>query len=419
MRKIQKFRIYSLMILLLLFNACATTHLPPIGVQEHSFQLANDEARLWEMSEQEQQKLDQSAKIYHDPLLEDYLNQVIRRLAPDEVEKEVNFTVKVLKDPSLNAFAYPNGRVYIHTGLLARVENEAQLATVLGHEAMHVVNRDAVRYFRSTRNKVIWANIAAIAGSIAVSAAVGSQVEGGNYAAASVLSQTSQLMLGLGLQLGLLASVNGYSRHLEDQADAGAMGLLVKAGYDPHEAPKVHQLLLETYGDPSKIENFFFGNHSRNQERIANYEELLRTTYGQATTDPTLMKNTETFERRMRVVVRENAFLDIEAGRYNTARAALDRVIRIQPDDAKAHYYLGELYRRRAKGLDDLELAIKAYEQALSYAPDLGEAYKGLGLTQYKAGKKALARKAFERYLELNPDSKDKQQIREYLIELG
>ncbi|GIX48217.1 MAG: hypothetical protein KatS3mg131_2428 [Candidatus Tectimicrobiota bacterium] len=226
-------------------------------------------------------------------------------------------------------------------GLLARLENEAQLATVLGHEAMHVINRDAVRHFRSTRNKLIWANIAAIAGSIAVAAAAGSELEKGNYVTASVINQTAQLMLGLGLQLGLLASVNGYSRALENQADEGAMRLLVEAGYDPKEAPKVHALLLETYGDPSKLENFFFGSHARNQERLAHYQQLLQTTYAQAAREPQRRVSSEAFARRLRVVVRENALLDLEAGRYNTAQVALQRVLAQQPNDAKAHYYLG------------------------------------------------------------------------------
>ena len=409
----------ALVFVLLVLNACATTHLPPFGATAQPLRLARDEARIWQMSAREQQKLDKSAKIYHDPLLEDYLNRVVRRLVPDEVEKEVQFTVKVIKDPSLNAFAYPNGRIYVHTGLLARMENEAQLATVLGHEAMHVINRDAVRHFRSTRNKLILANVAAIAGSIAVSAIAGNELEKGNLVTASVISQTAQVMLGLGLQLGLLAAVNGYSRSLENQADAGAMRLLVEAGYDPKEAPKVHALLLKTYGDPTKIENFFFGSHARNQERIAHYEELLHTTYAAAAQDPTRITTTAAFARRLRAVVRDNALLDIEAGRYNTAEAALERVLRQQPNDAKAHYYLGELYRRRAQNATDLIRAVEAYQQAIAHDPKLAGAYRGLGLVQYQRGHKREARTAFERYLQLQPQAKDREQIEDYLVELS
>src|SRR5207245_8552276 len=47
----------------------------------------------------------------------------------------------VLRDPTLAAFAMPEGRVFLHTGLLSRLENEAQLATILGHEVTHVYER--------------------------------------------------------------------------------------------------------------------------------------------------------------------------------------------------------------------------------------------------------------------------------------
>ena len=58
----------------------------------------------------------------------------------------VRYRVRVIEDPTLNAFAYPHGSLYVHTGLLARMENEDQLATVFGHEMTHVENRHMLRY---------------------------------------------------------------------------------------------------------------------------------------------------------------------------------------------------------------------------------------------------------------------------------
>jgi beta-barrel assembly-enhancing protease len=258
-------RYTALVLVLILVVACATTNIPPIGSSPQPFQLSADEREIWEQSEAEQQKLNRRGRLYQDPLLEEYINDIARRLTPPQVEEQgIPIRVRIIQDPSLNAFAYPNGALYIHTGLLARVENEAQLATVLGHEMTHVINRDAVRQYRSTRNKVIAANIAAVAASIGVSAVAGDQWRRGNAVTAAVIGQTANVMLGLGLQLGLLAAVNGYGREIEDAADTGAMQLLTQAGYDINEAPKVHQILLQRYGDPSRLENFFFGNHARN-----------------------------------------------------------------------------------------------------------------------------------------------------------
>jgi tetratricopeptide (TPR) repeat protein len=226
------------------------------------------------------------------------------------------------------------------------------------------------------------------------------------------------VLLGLGLQLGLLAAVNGYGREIEDMADVGAMRLMTQAGYDINEAPKVHQMLLQRYGDPSRLENFFFGNHSRNQERIEHYERMLSTDYVQMAQGPHLITNTEEFQRRTRPLVRDNAILDVEAGRYGTAKAALERVLAVVPTDAKALFYLGELYRKQRKDPADVEHAITAYRKAAEHDPSYPEPQRNLGLLYYTRGKRAEARQAFERYLELKPHADDRQQVREYLLEL-
>jgi predicted Zn-dependent protease len=338
---------------------------------------------------------------------------------PPEVKGEdVPIRVRVLKDPSLNAFAYPNGAIYIHSGLLARVENEAQLATVMAHEMTHVINRDTVRHYRSTRNKVILANIGAVAASIGLAAVAGEQSRRGNVVTGAVISQTANVMLGLGLQLGLLAAVNGYGRGLEDQADHGAMRLLAQAGYDVKEAPRVHQILLERYGDPSRLENFFFGNHSRNQERIANYERLLSQEYAAVVRAPDRLTNSVEFQRRTRTLVRENAVLDLEAGRFGTAKAALERVLAVMPTDAKAYFYLGEIYRKQRQDATDVEHAIAAYQKAIEHDPSYAEPHRSMGLVYYVSGRRGEARQAFERYLALHPNAEDRPQVREYLLEL-
>ena len=76
-----------------------------------------------------------------------------RLLPPGTLDAGVSPSIHVLINPSLNAFAYPTGAIYVHSGLLARLENEAQLATVLAHEIAHIVHRHAIRHLRQERNK--------------------------------------------------------------------------------------------------------------------------------------------------------------------------------------------------------------------------------------------------------------------------
>jgi len=399
-----------------------------MGAQGKPFQLLADERALWQQAEKEEEKLEKSGRLYDDPLLEEYLGRVADRLLPPEITEagNVGFRFRVLKDPTLNAFALPNGRVYLHTGLLARLENEAQLATILAHETTHVTHRHALKFTRDARNKALAFTVLGIAASIGVAAVAGDQARRGNPVTAHVLSQTANVMLGLGLQLSLLAAVNGFGRDLEAEADQEGMDRLVRAGYDPGEAPKVFELLKQDHGDPGKMENFFFGSHPRLAERIETTTHLLQSRYAARAADPTLVKDGPDFQLRMRSLVRENAALDIRAGRFRLAQAQLDRVLALTPKDPTAHLYYGDLHRlqsQRARLLADKEAharrAIERYEQAAGLDPAFAEPFRQLGFLYYQQREPARAREAFEKYLTLKPAAPDARRIKEYLLELG
>ncbi|MBI4589289.1 MAG: tetratricopeptide repeat protein [Candidatus Rokubacteria bacterium] len=409
-----------------LLAGCASARVPPIGA-ERPFTMAADERQIWAQAEKEEAKLEKSGKLYDDPLLEEYLARVGDRLLPDEVKEAggPGLRFAVFRDPTLNAFAMPNGRLYIHTGLLARLENEAQLATILGHELAHVTNRDALRFQRDSRNKMIALNVLAIAASIGVAVAAGKQAEHGNVVGAAVLSQTANAILGLGLQLAALAAINGYGRDLERQADEDGMARFVKAGYDPKQALRVFELLRKDGGDPSRLENFFFGSHPRLDERIETTSSLLRTRYAAEAQGSSRIVDSPEFGLRLRTVVRENAALDIRAGRFNLARAQLDRVLALTPRDPVAHLYYGDLYRiqaQRARALADKDVlvrqAIERYTEAATLDPTYSDPFRQLGFLYYQQGEWERAREAFQTYLRLKPDAPDARRIKEYLVEL-
>ncbi|MEK7879169.1 MAG: M48 family metalloprotease, partial [candidate division NC10 bacterium] len=346
----------ALALIISMLAGCASTNIPPMGAQGKPFQLLADERALWQQAEKEEEKLEKSGRLYDDPLLDEYLGRLADRLLPPEVKEagNVGFRFRVLKDPTLNAFALPNGHIYLHTGLLSRLQNEAQLATIIAHESTHVTHRHALKFNRDARNKSLALSVLGIAASIGVAAVAGDQARRGNPVAAQVLSQTANVMLGLGLQLSLLAAVNGFGRDLEAEADQEGMDRLVKAGYDPREAPKVFELLQRDHGDPGKMENFFFGSHPRLAERIETTTRLLQSRYAAPAADPALIKAGPDFPLRMRTLIRENAALDIRAGRFKLAQAQLDRVLALTPKDPTAHLYYGDLHRlqsQRAKAI--------------------------------------------------------------------
>ena len=145
-------RVFAAAITILILSSCATTNIAPVGQQE-SFKLEKDEKRIWNRSKEEQARINRSNLIYDDPPLTAYVNSVAQQLIPQDVEDMgLSIEVKVIKNPLLNAFAYPNGAIYVHTGILAKMDNEAQLSTLLGHEMTHATHRHAVRQFRSVKN---------------------------------------------------------------------------------------------------------------------------------------------------------------------------------------------------------------------------------------------------------------------------
>ena len=415
-----------LVILALVLPSCATRNIPPIGAGGQPFRPEKGERELWAKAEEEEAQLLKRAKAYDDPLLEEYLARVGDKLTPEDVRAAggPGFKFGVMSDPTLNAFAMPNGRIYVHSGLLARLDNEAQLAMILGHEMTHVTDRHALRFTNDARNKQILYTVLAVAASIGVAVAAGSRVKAHDPIGAAVIGQTANAILGLGLQLAAIAAINGYGRDLEREADRGGMEKLVRAGYDPREAQKVFELLKKDSGDRGSLETFFFGNHPKLQERIDTTQELLRTRYANAATE-TAARDSEEFRLRTRTVVRENAALDIKAGRFSLAQRQLDRVLSITPKDPIAQLYYGDLYRlqaQRARAAADktalTQQALGRYERAAELDPSYPDTFRQLGFLYYQQKDPGRAKDAFEKYLALKPNAPDSRRIKEYLVEL-
>jgi beta-barrel assembly-enhancing protease len=416
----------GLVIVTVLAAACASRTVTPIGAGGQPFTPEADERALWASAEKEEQALLKKARPYEDPQLEQYLARIGDRLTPAEVRAAggPGFKFGVIRDPTLNAFAMPTGKIYVHTGLLSRLDNEAQLAMILGHEMTHVTHRHALSFQRDAQNKQTLYGALGAATAVGVAATTASRGEAGAPAGA-LIGQTANTILGLGLQLVAVASINGYGRHLERDADDGGMQNLVRAGYDPKEAAKVFEVLRSESKDRGSLETFFFGSHPKLTERIETTRELLATRYAAAAAAPTAVRDTEDFQLRMRPVVRENAYEDIRAGRFSVAQGQLDRVLAVTPRDPVAHVYYGDLHRLQAQRAPDAAqkaqaaaLALASYEKAAALDPALPEPHRQLGFLYYQEKQNARAREAFGKYLALKPDASDAKRIKEYVAEL-
>jgi beta-barrel assembly-enhancing protease len=379
---------YILLILMLCFAAaCSTPAKLPLATDNSG---VDDEKRLWQRSEDEQKVLTRSGLIYRDDQLDDYLNQVARKLQPPEILEHIPFRIMVIKSPYLNAFAFPNGVIYIHTGILARMDNEAQLAALLGHEMTHCTHRHALKTLRHFKGKSDF--FAGVQGSLIQFSGIGKLVN----------------QLG---SLGSKAAVSGYRRDLETEADLVGLQLMERAGYDPNEALRLFEHLKRELEEENMQEPFFFGCHPRLQERVENCENFLKTRFQE---EETGIKNTGVFLTKLHKVILDNAWLDLKAGRFHSAQRGAEKYLKVEPNDAGVYYLLGEVFRQRAKA-GDMHKAKAYYEKAIFLDPFYPDPHKAIGLIYYKDGEKTLAKKSFGQCLSLAPHRADKAYIVGYL----
>lgn len=427
MRENPWFRPVALLVLVVFATSCVTTRLPPISSAADQFEPLRDERRLWERSRDEEAKLEENVALYSDPLLVDYLEEVAARLNTPGMaaNPDIGYRVRVIEDPTLNAFAYPHGSLYVHTGLLARMENEHQLATVLAHEMTHVENRHMLRYQRSVRNKQIGLSIAAIAAAVVIAHEQGEEISEGHYGKAARIGVLSDLLVGLGLQLALIAAVNGYGRDLEYEADQGAFEKLDAAGYDVTHAPRVYELLLAEHGESGKAEAFFFGSHPQLTSRIGNAREWIEVHPDAAAPRTGAPIDHDRFLRRIRPVIRDDARLNIEAGRYELADHELQRVLDMMPGDPETWLLIGQLRLKQAEQSKDPELqqelrfeAQDAFREAVRLDPERPQPHLELALLAYGVDDFVTACVQFSHYVELAPDAEDAPRVRDYLLEL-
>ena len=154
--------------------------------------------------------------------------------------------VVVFEDDSLNAFALPGNKIGVHTGLIKLVDNQDQLAAVIGHEIGHVMARHS--------NERMSQETAVNQGISLIQAVSGPQ---------SALGQTALGLLGVGAQYGIIPP---YSRTHESEADIIGLDLMAKAGFDPRQSIILWQKMAAAGNGQEPAE--FLSTHPSHSTRI-------------------------------------------------------------------------------------------------------------------------------------------------------
>ncbi len=363
---------------LLLAGAALADDIMPWSGHAELASLTREEQNLWAEAEDFDKALARAGKVRNDPTLNAYLQGILDKLYP---EFKGRLRVRALDAPHLNAFALANGSIYINTGLLARLQNEAQLATVLAHEGVHFVHRHSYQQTVRVKNA---ATFALVVGLLGVP------------------------LLG---DIAALSSMTGFSQEHETEADNIGYQRLIAAGYSAKEAQKTFEHLIAEIKALDIKEPFFFASHPKLQDRVDNFSELAKDAINGKT-------GYEDFVRLIGPVRLFTLQEYLTTYRYKQLVLILGDPERRKEYPPQASYYLGEAYRLRNKE-GDVALAEREYKTSLQLAPEFAPAYRALGLSHYKRGEKALATPLFKRYLELKPDAPDRGYVEHYLKDSG
>src|SRR5437867_3631251 len=368
---------------------------------------------------------------YDAPAVDELVGRLGGRLALPPTDSYIRYRFHVLRDPEANAFALPDGQVYFNTGLLALLENEAQVAAILAHEVHHTAGHHTILQYRSIRAK-----------------SIGSMVLG-------------PLTFGIS-DIFLALSVFGYSRDLEEEADRKGAARMLEAGYDPNQMARTFEILLEDPEEETPKRSTAWSTHPQLQARSEYCRALATELLAAAGSPPSLRVAAEEYRRLVRPVSIETVQDLISVDHPRSAQALATRLVAEDPKDPALHLALADATRalgarplklgpaaevtekekkqnlkERAKltrteweamrlatpeGKEtlrhNLEAARQSYQRALELDPNLPEAHRGLGLTLLGLDDLENAGKELVTYLRARPGAADRPVIAARLKDL-
>ena len=324
---------------------------------------------------------------FPDRQLSDYVNRVGDRLGSVSHRPGLDYTFAVVNDSSPNAFALPGGYIALTRGLLTNLENEAQMAAVLGHEIAHVTARHASQGLQ--RSTLLGVAQAVVSGA----------AEGSEY---GVVAK----------QAGALAASlidRSYSREQERESDRVGIDYMVEAGYDPQGAVQLQEFFaekVEGQGDSSWLTGLF-RTHPFSRERLEANRRYISQNYRGSLGDPSSRLGVKNFSEATASLreTREGYRLYDKAQQLEASGNVTEAIdtyldaIEAAPDQALIYTGLGLAHLR----LEDLLPARRYLLEAVRLQDNYYRSYAALGYVYLKRESPEKAVSYLEKAMELLP----------------
>jgi len=306
--------VFTTALLLAMLAGCATN--PVSGHKQLIFLSESREVQLDQESSPHQVSADYGAA--QDTELNRYVSAVGNQLAALSHRPDMPYNFRVVNAVYINAYAFPGGTIAVSRGMLVNMENESELAAVLGHEIGHVCSRHAAQQYTT-----------GMLGSVLVTAA------------ALIVQQKKEEYAGLTAGLGMVASgvlLARYSRSNEREADALSLEYMTKGGYNPEGCITLMDMLRKTSKEKPNVIEMLFATHPMSEER---YQTAVQEVAGKYQVQKSYPLNKERYQEktaRLRTIKgalaqMQNGEKSAAAGDYDSAVSSFQAALKEAPQD--------------------------------------------------------------------------------------
>jgi hypothetical protein len=318
-------------------------------------------------------------QLYNNPMLQRYINAIGQRLVPKDSPNIYSF--KILLDPIPKAEALSTGTILVSTGMISMLDNEAQLAYVLGHEVSHVEKNHA---YQIVRNGILEAALneekeketkekRAVIGAVTTFATggIGGLTAGWNGAAAGAIIGLAGGIAGSNLLIRDHNTVTEWGDIYENDADETSLHYMLDQGYDVREAPRLYARLQAAATRDPRIGLGFMAKETRMKARTAHIQTVLtgdfKPQWEAKLKSGGLTGSSGEFSLIMAALKRDNGIIAIDYDLFAMARDNLDEAVSLRSNDPRAQLYLGKVISLTARTPQDRQEAEDHFVKAIQY----------------------------------------------------